>query len=275
MILKYIFELCLTLKTNMNPYQEHIEFLFSRILEIRHISSHLSSVLYDSIIKIETKAKFKFISGSSLVISDWTEPLDSKWEINYHSGISKITFKENYRDEVKKIISQECCYAFAQSFEALEKYLKDCVFSRMKQDQAFHEMIKNKYPKNHLRENLPGGENLYDLIKKAFGNNFIASNKQYEQKIKFKEFWSILSEIRHCVVHSKSIIKLSKVNKSEYHKEIFNYFFSFSEFDKESILIELDYKKLDMLLKNISEFAFQIFKILSIQENFNWKILHA
>ena len=257
----------------MNPYQEHIEDLFSRILELRHISSLLSSELNDSIEKIETNDKINFISGSFLIISDWTEPLDTKWEINYHTGISKITFKENYKDEVKKIISQECCYAFAQSFEALEKYLKDCVFLRMKLHHEFLEMIKKKYPNNHLRENLPGGDRLFDLIKMAFGENFISASRQTEQKIKFKEFWSILSEIRHCVVHSKSIINLSKVNKSEYHKKIFNYFLILTEIDKQSILIELDYHKLDMLLKNISEFAFQIFKLLSIQENLDWRIL--
>jgi hypothetical protein len=257
----------------MNPYQEHIEFLFSRILELRHICSHLSSVLNDSIRKIETNANIKFISGSSLIISDWTEPQDSKWEINYHTGVSKITFKENYKEEVKKIISIECCYAFAQTFEALEEYLKDCVFLRMKQNQKFQETVQNKHPKNNSRENLPGGDNLFKLIKKAFGNNFVEITRQDEQKIRFTEFWCILSEIRHCIVHSKSVIKLSKINKSDYHHVIFNSFFDFAKYENDLIQIELDYEKLDNLLKNISEFAFQIFKLLSIQENFDWQIL--
>jgi hypothetical protein len=257
----------------MNPYQEYLELFYSRILELRHISSHLNSVLSRSLKKIETLVDSKFIAGSALIISDWTEPIDSIWEINYHTGITKITFKENYDDEVKRIISQECCYAFAQSFEALEKYLKDCVFLRMKQEQEFHELVEKKHPKNHSRENLPGGDKLFDLVKKAFGNNFSEVTRQKEQKFKFKEFWSILSETRNCIVHSKSIIKLSKINKSDHHQQIFNSFFGFTVYEKDSIIVELDYEKLDTTLKNISEFAFQIFKHLSIQENFDWQIL--
>jgi hypothetical protein len=67
------------------------------------------------------------------------------------------------------------------------------------------------------------------------------------------------------------MIELKLVNKSEYHSDIFNYLFNSKSVSDDFLLIELDYGKFEKLIKRFSEFAFQIFKLLSIEEHIEWK----
>lgn len=258
-------------KSQMNPYKIHLDDFFNRVIELRHIASHINTILISSI-KLFEGSKFDFLSGSALVISDWTGPTDNGWEINFHTGIRKITFKENYKDEVEKIISQECCLAFAQSYEALERFLKDCVFTRIKRDNKFQEQVGLAKNKNILRQDIPGGEKIFKWIKKAGDPKFSNFSKNNNNNLRFKEFWSVLSESRHAIIHSSSVIEISKINKSEDHKKIFHHFFISEKIDDSTISIVLNYRILDELLKKISELAFQIFKSLSLKENLEWEI---
>ena len=91
-----------------------------------------------------------------------------------------------------------------------------------------------------------------------------------ENNLKFKELLKVLSEVRHSVTHSKSIIKKSKINLTQYHEKVFNFLFNHAEIDNEQIHIELDFKKFEFLMKKLSEFAFQIFKAISIEEKLEW-----
>ena len=96
---------------------------------MRHTVSHIKYVLNSSIKNFENVENIDFINASALAITDWTGPTDRGWDLVNHTGIRKITYKDKYKQEVENIISQECCYAFAQSFEALERFVKDCVFT--------------------------------------------------------------------------------------------------------------------------------------------------
>ena len=119
---------------------------------------------------------------------------------------------------------------------------------------------------------MPGGEKLFRILKKAGGKTFKKFSKQNNKNIKFTELWTVLSETRNSITHSSSKIKKSKLNRSKHHLAIFEYLFNSSEIDESYIFIELDYRKFDKLIKNISEFAFQILKTLSIEEKIEWKV---
>jgi hypothetical protein len=78
----------------------------------------------------------------------------------------------------------------------------------------------------------------------------------------------ILSEVRHSITHSKSEINKSKINKTKYHNQIFD-FFTYSVINDELLKIELDFTKFEYLVKKLAEFSFQIYKAISIEENLN------
>lgn len=84
--------------------------------------------------------------------------------------------------------------------------------------------------------------------------------------IPFKELWTILSETRHSITHNDSEISISFLKKSNNHWAIFEYLFESKVVSEDTVLITLDYKKFDRLNKRFAEFAYQLFKILSVEE---------
>ncbi len=244
----------------MNPYNEHLKILFHRILELRHVANHLNSVLTESIKRFDSVKDTDFIVLSSLVISDWTGPTDNGWEVNFHTGINKVVFKHNYDLEVKRIISQECCFAYAQSFEALERFLKNCIKIKG---------IDSEKSKPKIRR-----DELFEQIKKVCNPTFNMTSGKNNKKIKFKEYWVVLYKVRDAIIHSTAAIEKKEIELSADHKALFEYLFSYSEIDSEKIRIELDYRELDKLLKNVSEFAFLVYKQLSINEKLDWNFYY-
>ncbi|MDO6389677.1 hypothetical protein Q4E40_06035 [Pontibacter sp. BT731] len=246
-----------------NDYKYYLDVFFNRILDLRHSASRINTVLKRDV-ELVTSKDIKFISGSALIISDWTEPTESGWEINFHTGVAKTTIKEDYGVEVNRIISSECCLAYAQAFEALEKYLKDCVYRKMKDDTLLVEMIKCE--ENITRERIPGGDQLFKWLTKACGAKFKESSLKNNKNIKFKQFWSVISEVRHAITHSSSKVRITKIKKSDYHLAVFKHLFNYTVVDDKFYHVELDYKRLDRVIKYIAEFGYQIHKCFSLNE---------
>lgn len=258
-----------------NPYKTFLNDFFSTLLDYRHSTNRLNKVLKKDV-EIYTKEGARLHLASALVISDWSGPTDNGWEINFHTGISTETPKDTYEIEINKMLSRELCLMYAQSFEALEKFLKDCFFSRANRDKKLKDYIISLIPKisesELKRYKMPGGDNLFKVLKKAGGKTFTKYSSENNLNIRFSELWSVLSESRHAITHSRSYIKQPKINLSKHHSDIFNFLFNSSKIDNELLLIELDYSKFDRLVKRLSEFAFQVFKILSTEEEIEWDI---
>ena len=257
----------------MNHYKNHIRALFIRSIELRHSLSHIKSVLLKSIETFDKTKIPEFIHGSALVITDWTGPTDNGWDLVNHTGIRKATYKDTYVQEVGNMISQECCYAYAQSFEALETFLKDCIYEKIKMDKEFCQKLKITDSTNFKRENVPGGNILFQWIKKGCNPIFNKYSSNNNKDLNFKVLWSVLQETRHAITHSNSEIKITKLKKSENHYTIFKYLFDYSEINSEKIKIVLDYHQLSIILDRVSEFGYQVFKMLCINEKLDWKIL--
>ena len=256
-----------------NPYHVHLKKLFSRLIELRHTVYQVDTVLKDSVTEYKFTNQNDFQSMSSLIISDWTGPTDSGWALFYGTGFSKVTYKKDYKKEIQRIISLECAYSFAQCFEALETFLKDCVFVKIHFDKKYLTKLKQRIRKDFDRKTFHGGEKLYSAIKLACNNIFQTSSEKNNRNIKFREFWSTISIVRHSITHSGSKIKIDDFQKSKYHFAIFKYFFNYSKIDKEIIKVEFDSKKFEGALRAIAEYAYQIFKSLSITDGFKFNIL--
>lgn len=255
-----------------NPYKKHLSKFFNRLIELRHIVYRVSNLLNRSIKSYETAKEDRIIAGSSLIISDITGPTDRGWTINFHTGATKATFVKSYKSEVEKTISMEAGYAFAQSYEAVESLLKDLVYQKTQLDPDLLPRISKLLKNGNDRAKYPGGDQLFKMIKIASGTYFAEYSNTNNYNLRFQYFWSVLSDARHAVTHSQSIIKRRLVFKSDIHSAIFEHFFPYNEVNEEEIEIVLDYKKLERLLKSVAEFGFQIYKILSIQNNYKWRI---
>lgn len=257
-----------------NTYKKYLEEFFEKLLYYRHISGRINRV-YQKDIKQYNSDKAIMHFASALIISDWTGPTDNGWEINFHTGVFTETTKENYKSEIEKISSRQLCFLYAQSFESFERFLKDCLFDRLGRDDAIREYAISLLPKNShpsiTRAKMPGGNSLFKVLKKAGGKSFKDFTSKNNLHIKFKELWTILSEVRHSVTHKESLIGLELINKSDHHSEIFSYLFNSKKVSDDLLLIDLDYNKFEKLIKRFSEFAFQIFKLLSNEENLEWK----
>lgn len=258
-----------------NTYKKNLNHFFERLLYYRHISGRINNVFQKEIKEYSSdKAMIHF--ASALVISDWTGPTDKGWEKNFHSGITRETTKDNYKSELEKIHSRQLCLLYAQSFESFERFLKDCLFDRLCRDENIREYVSTLLPKNQnteiTRAKMPGGDNLFEALKKAGGETFKKFTLKNNLNIKFKELWTILSEVRHAITHNESMIELKLIHKSALHFDIFNYLFNSKSVSGDVLLIELEYGKFEKLIKRFSEFAFQIFKLLSIEEHQDWEI---
>jgi hypothetical protein len=254
-----------------NEYKIFLNNYFSTLLEFIHNCRRLNKVIFLDIEKYKQAASV-YDSNSALILNDWSGKTDNGWALPFHSGLIKNTSKENYEGEMISVLSREFCLMYCQSYESLEKFFKDCVFYKAKNDLKFSEEIKItfKIDGKLTRDNIKGGELLYKVIKKIGKKTLQNLSKENNTNIKFGELLKILSEVRHSITHSKSVINKSKINKTKYHNQIFDFLFSYSIINNEQLKIELDFKKFEYLVLKLAEFSFQIFKAISIEENLNW-----
>ncbi len=252
-----------------NPYQKYINKFFETITDFKHSSNRLNKVLLKDVEKYTAEGA-KYFSGTALIIGDWTGLTDNGWKINFHTGIQKSIVKENYASEIEKVLSREFGLAFAQCYEAFETLLKDFANVKILSDQSFRNSLPNN--KNYSRKSLKGGDYIFKLIKKAGGTRFYNYSKKNNNNFKFKETFTVFSEIRHAITHSQGKLKTSKIPNNKYYKGLFERLLINNEFKGEIIFLKFDYKTLDRLLIYLAEFGYQIFKILSEEDGYDWKI---
>ncbi len=244
-----------------NPYKDRLIILFERIIELKHSSNRINSVLNKDVQKYTTE-NARFFSGSKLIISDWTGPTDNGWELNFNTGIRKEIWKDDYAKEVENIISRECCLAFAQAFESLESFFKDCIFIKSQRTDIFD---------FQTRDEIPGGNKLFRLIKKASSPDYTDYSLTNNKNIRFKQFWTVISESRHSVVHSSCRLEKRKINLSVDHFATFEYLFNYEEINDNILFLKLSFRDLDKILKHIAEFAYQFNKLWSIKEELEFR----
>lgn len=252
-----------------NIYRKHLNTYFETITDFKHAMNRLNKVLLNDVEKYKSE-KSIYSSGTALIIGDWTGPTDNGWELPFHTGIDKFTEKDGYPNEINNLLSREFRLAYSQCYEALETFLKDCIDSKIINDIEFRELIK--FNENYSRKDLKGGDYIYDLIKKAGGKRLVDYSKKNNNNFKFKEIFTILSEVRHSITHKKGYLEVSKIPTDKYYKSLFEFLFPKNKLEGDSILIQFDHKLLNKILDYLAEFGFQIYKILSEEDNYEWKI---
>ncbi len=253
----------------INPYQIHLAKFFETITDFKHTSSRLNKILLKDVENYSSQESLYF-SGTSLIICDWTGPTENGCKINYQTGAHKSIYKEIYPIEIERLLSREFGFAFAQCFEALETLLKDIIFIKIHSDKTFRDSLPDG--SNYSRQSLKGRYDIFKLIKKAGGTKFKNYSRTNNYNFRFTETFKIFSEVRHAITHSKAELKTAKIPNNDYYRMLFRILLSKNELIGEKILLTFEYKTLDKLLIYLAEFGFQIFKILSEEDKYDWKL---
>ena len=253
----------------INPYKNHLLCFFETINDFKHISNRLNKVLSEDLKKYSDE-NATYYSSTALIIGDWTGIIDNGWKLPFHTGIDKITKREGYAREIKNVLSLQFGLSFAQCYEALETLIKNMLYVKIISDEKFRNLLSNK--KDYSRNSLKGGNELFDLIKKAGGDKFKEYSKQNNNNFKFKEIFVIFSEVWHAVTHSKGELATSKIPKNKYYQELFEHLLPLNNLDSESTILKFEHKSLNHILVYLAEFGFQIFKTLSEEDAYEWKI---
>ena len=275
----------------MNRISKPLDELFIRLATLQgtlyHIQFSLIGHSKDYTKRIE-KVKENipdFALGTNLVISDVTGPTDRGWEYIFPTRGQHIVKLSEFNQEIEKLIRRETAYTLSQSFEAFSTFLKNQIAAFLEVDSTHLEKIKplkdaviDEYTnwKEKVRK-INSGKNNHELFKilRLFAPNLELSEKKNNKLIDFPSWYKSLAFMRHITIHSNSSFSLNNkdyLNLTKIEKEYLEEYFPFEDKDDNNFFM-IERKLGNHNLKILSEYAFLIFKELSIELNEDWMIL--
>ncbi|MDR6808840.1 uncharacterized protein YdcH (DUF465 family) [Dyadobacter sp. BE34] len=256
----------------MNPYQPSLQEFLGNINQLKIRSLHFKSVLEQSVKRYDNdlNREIQTITSSALIISDWTGPTENGWKLNHHSGIFNSIRQETYANDAYYMLSFHCQYSFVQMFERVNTLFKEWIMTRSSKNVAILEYRKETNKVMYDRSTLPGGDKLFALVMKAAGEKAKKYSSKNHENIKFKEFWTVVSDARHAITHSQGRILKSTAFKTKYHEALFDRLFPESTEIDNCITIHMNYRNLDRVGTLLAEYAIQFFKSFSEQDNYEW-----
>lgn len=285
---------------------EIIYEFFNRIALLRGSLFHLdtnikqySKLFLESWDKSESN-KPKFALLSRLIVSDLTGPTDNGWEIHYPTKSDYIVSFENYNKKTAELTIQFSHFVVIQSYEVFESFLKDIlsgffiikpnigkrIISRYSSQKKriynflnICRLFSNKRIENQnidwfkeVRKIRPGKNNkvLFKILRSISNDDFdfeINNNKG----INLRNWYNQFSIVRHSITHSNCLIPESIFKNIINLKMLDKYFPSIKE--DQSHRVTIDRSHAESIADIITEYAFQIFKNLSITFGNDWAIL--
>ena len=238
-----------------NPYKKDLINLFESTNYYYHISYRI-----DNLLKKESKKlldqKSEFYTSNAIVVADWTGPTEDGWELPFHTNIFTTTNTDNYIEEMEKMKSRENLLNFAQSFEVFQKFLKNFIIK------------KNPGIK---RSDLKYNDKILINLKEEGAATFEKFSFQNNNNFNFEKLFEMLVVLRHAITHSNSVVKKNEIIKDVYTEKLFKLLMPSAEFSKNQIILKMNLNELRSNMKLINEFAYQIYKIYSIEEGFEYE----
>lgn len=127
----------------------------------------------------------------------------------------------------------------------------------------FRVLLRKYYRSNNNKE-------IIKLIGKL-SHDFSKSEIENTTKINLKDWYFVLSNVRHSIVHSLFILNLNKVNFNQSQVEIFNHYFQ-HRITKGKAELDLNFESANQQIMMIAEYGFLIFKCLCIEMKLDWKV---
>ena len=265
-----------------NPYIKYLEELFKQLVlihgQLLHCHSHISE--YEKRFQSEN-FNFHEILGSTIAIRDFTIEKENEEYFNLHPVLHKYKITvDNIKKQNDRLVKKVCALNLSQAYESLEKFLNKVVTEFI----LINRPVENISDK--LNANLSFEETKKALKKEKHGDNkyllkiFRRNLDQFKnielnnmRKINFVDWFDIYTQVRHAVTHNSQVINKNIVEK--FHKEKLELFEElFPCIEKESgYLIDIDYNISVDIINLTAEYAFFVFKYLSIKNNFKWDYL--
>ncbi|MFC5682011.1 hypothetical protein ACYE2N_09440 [Flavobacterium sp. MAHUQ-51] len=250
--------------------KKFLDNYFDTLIEYKHVALRTNSILFNDLKRCTSEdSKMKF--ASSLILRDWSGETDNGYAFAYPTDSMLYTAKEDYAEFIYDLISKQFCLFYVQSFEGLERLLKDMIFQFASIDEVLKNAIENKLYNNQFfsRNNMPTGDKLLEIIDEYL-DSFLYQKGNLEFDLKTAYF--VLSKTRHNIVHNNYILTKSKIFCSTNKKELFVDLFMYNEVDNENIRVKLDILYFKNLIDFMCQFSFQIFKKLCLKNNLNWEV---
>lgn len=218
---------------------------------------------------------FDFILGTNLIISDLTGETDNGWIINFSTGKFYGLSHHNRKWKEDQLLIDVISFLVAQSYECLETFIKNILVKYFEiNENGFekcglqktanpYETVMSKKTKNN-KEYIE----LISQISSSFENALTVNNRNLNLINWFEHF----SNVRHAITHRARRCENSDFSKLKKDEIIhFKKFFPYKSIEK-SKRYYFSISNLDYIVKVSSEFAYTIFKYLSMDLNYNWKV---
>ena len=278
----------------MNPLNPSIYDLFYHLNTLNGLLFTLDNQLknfenlYRESISKSSIDMSDIFSGSRLVIRDLTEWPDDGWARYYPSG----TFSskgEEYFELIKILLARESAWTVSQALEAFEKFLKDISANILLNKQQLadtrkvekFELDKKSYNlektgatfwRTYLDYHYRTNTKKIKFLRKICPDISTAETNN-NREINLTDWFAVVEEVRHSATHSNFLIKTARMkNWPKNKRELLNNTFHGSH-TEQGYQLNISKENTTFCLELFSEYSFQIYKSLSISNDYDWNIL--
>lgn len=224
------------------------------------------------------------ILGYRLIIGDLTGPSDNGWKITFPTDATHSVKLDELDNEISGFIERETNYSLSQALESFSTFLKDILADYLEQnvkDAIKYKVIlendstKNINWKSKIREFNPWANNdkLFKLLRKI-STDFKNSELNNNSSINLKDWLKSYSFFRHKVIHSIGSFSTTDSDYENLNDNNIKYLKRFFHFKEKNgkLFFEINRQESYRNFELLAEYAFLIFKELSIELNQDWTI---
>jgi hypothetical protein len=265
----------------------HLNTLNGLLLTLDNQLNNFEKLYRQSISKTSFDISIIF-SGASLVLRDLTEWLNDGWARHYPSGGFSAK-GEGYFETIRVLLARESAWTVSQAYEAYEKFLKDIAATLLAENQQLAQAKKvEKFESDKKSKNLTKTEIAFwrayidynyntnnDKLKflRKISPDISKGETQNNRAIALIDWFAVVEELRHSATHSNFILKTGRMkNWSKARREILKKYFSGKKIEQ-GYQIDITKEDATFCLELFSEYAFQVYKFLSISKGYDWNIL--
>jgi hypothetical protein len=280
------------MKEIVNPFLESCNELFAKLNVLYGLLFHLENQLNNfrkSLVHQLEKSGLGLsvmAAGSALVIRDLTEWPEDNWARYYPSG-SFTSQGEKYLQVTDILLSRESAWAVSQAYEAFETFLKDitAVYLYNQPDNEDEDALKKnasivkktdlkpseiEYWKRCVRLRYRSGAKVLEYLRRL-APEIARAEQDNNRAIDMSAWFEVVSEVRHATTHADLLIKSTRISTfSKTEDSLLKQYFPGNVVDV-GYKLELNRKAAEKALSFFAEYAFLIFKYLSMRQGYNWQ----
>lgn len=197
----------------------------------------------------------------------------------YNTGYSYSLHSSALKNEIEIILSKEYCLILSQAYEIFETYLAD-MFTELLFAMPDHLItlklleVKLHLPKKSLKAYIkekigrPKNNRKYISSLRKLSKHFAEHETKNIYNLNISVWFDLVSELRHNIIHNRQVISnnLLEFLKDNERAKLFKQFFD-RKTTYDGVVIFMTNEKFHINLDRLNEFAFFIFKSLSIDNN--------